>query len=133
MLTYSCAFNSHRNAANKNQLVQSMVMAKGAGAASSAAADSAVLFFHKAVLFRALFENSMTTHVQSASMDTCAPAGLFSPQLIFHPSRPPQPQSVPYAHYFMSRDIQSCPHTVSVCLSPLLPKVMKCFCDSCFS
>lgn len=113
--------------------VQSTVMERGAGTASSATADNAVLFFHKAVLFRALFGNSMTTHVQSASMDACAPPGLFSPWLIFYPPRPPQPRSVPYVRYVISRDIQSHPHTVSVCLFLLLPKVTKTFCGSCFS
>ena len=117
----------------EQETVQSTVMERGAGAASLATANNAVLFFHKAVLFRALFGNSMTTHMQSASRDTCGPPGLFSPRLIFHPPRPPQPRSVPYVHYFMSRDIQARPHTVSVCLSPLLPKVTKHFCGSCFS
>lgn len=64
-------------------------MERGAGTASSATTDNAVLFFHKAVLFRALFGNSVTTHMQSTSTDTCAPPGLFSPQLIFQPPRPP--------------------------------------------
>jgi len=89
-------------------------MEGGAGAASSASTDNAVLFFHKAILFRALSRNSMTTHMQGTSTDACAPLGLFSPWLIFHPPRPPQPRSVPYVHYFISRDLHSCPH--SFCL-----------------
>lgn len=71
----------------KQEPVQSTVMERGAGAASLATTDNAVLFFHKAVLFRALFRNSMTTHVQSTSMDACTPPGLFSPQLVFHPPK----------------------------------------------
>lgn len=91
-------------------------MERGAGTASLAISDNAVLFFHKAVLFRAFFENSIMTHVQSASMDKCAPPGLFSPWLIFHPPQPPQPQSVPHAHYFTRRNMQCCPtQFLSVC------------------
>lgn len=48
-----------------NQL-QSTDMERGAGTASLAIADNAVLSSHKAVLFRAIFENSIMTHVQSA-------------------------------------------------------------------
>lgn len=67
--------------------VQSTDMERGAGTASLAFADNAVLFLHKAVLFRAFFENSIMTHVQSASMDICARPGLFSPWLILYPHR----------------------------------------------
>lgn len=91
-------------------------MERGAGTASLAIADNAVLFFHKAVLFRAFFENSIMTHVQSVSLDKCAPPGLFSLWLIFYPSQPPQPQSVPHTHYFTRRNVQSCPtQFLSVC------------------
>lgn len=75
-------------------------MERGAGTASSAFADNAVLFFHKAVLFRAFFENSIMTHVRSASTDICARPGLFSPWSILYPPWNLQPQSVPHAHYF---------------------------------
>lgn len=84
-------------------------MERGAGTASLTIADNAVLLSHKAVLFRAIFENSIMTHVQSVSMDKCAPPGLFSPWLIFCPPQPPQLQSVPQAHYFTRRNMQSCP------------------------
>jgi len=60
-------------------------MERGASPASLAAADNALLFLHNAILFRALFGNSMTTCMQSARVDACAPAALFSLLLIFHP------------------------------------------------
>lgn len=92
-------------------------MERGAGTASLAIADNAVLFFHKAVLFRAFFENSIMTRVRSASLGKCAPPGLFSLWLIFYPPQPPQTQSVPHTRYFTRRrNKQSCPtQFLSVC------------------
>lgn len=116
--------------ATASEPVQSTDMERGAGTASLAFADNAVLFLHKAVLFRAFFENSIMTHVQSAHGYMCSSRIVFT-MVNTLPPQNPQPQSIPHAHYFTRRNMQSCPHTVSLCLP--LPKVTKCSWGSSFS
>lgn len=106
----------------EQEAVQGTVTERGASPASSATADNALLFPYNAVLFRALFGNSMMTCMQSARVDACAPLVLFSPWLIFHPPRPPKQLSAPYVHDFIEQG-----YTVlsihSFCLPvPIAPK-----------